>query len=389
MTLRATFEQRIKQAFKINPIVAILGPRQCGKTTLAKDYLAHNNIYLRQNYFDLERLVDVERLKTPELTLSNLTGLVVIDEVQRAPELFTTLRVLVDENRVGKNKKTFLILGSASTELIKQSAESLAGRITYIELTPFTLAETGNSIEQLWLRGGFPRSYLAADDESSFAWRLEYVRTFLEQDIPNLGITIPPANLHRFWMMLAHYHGNIFNASELGRSLGLSHKTIRNYLDILAGTFMVRELAPWFANISKRQVKSPKIYFRDSGILHTLLNVQSKQDLLINPKLGASWEGLALEEIIRHLQARDNECFFWATHGHAELDLLIIKGSKKFGFEFKYTDNPKLTPSMKIALEHLELDRLFLIYPGDVKITLANRVEAIGLLEFLTAGLIK
>lgn len=389
MTSRATFEQKIKQAFKVNPIVAILGPRQCGKTTLAKDYIAHNNTYLRQNYFDLERLVDTERLKTPELTLSNLTGLVVIDEVQRAPELFTTLRVLVDENRVGKNKRTFLILGSASTELIKQSAESLAGRISYIELTPFNLAETGNSIDQLWLRGGFPRSYLAADDEASFAWRLEYVRTFLEQDIPNLGITIPPANLHRFWMMLAHYHGNIFNASEIGRSLGLSHKTIRNYLDILAGTFMVRELAPWFANISKRQVKSPKIYFRDSGILHTLLNVQSRQDLLINPKLGASWEGLALEEIIRHLQARDNECFFWATHGHAELDLLIIKGNKKFGFEFKYTDTPKMTPSMKIALEHLELDRLFLIYPGDVKVTLASRVEAIGLLEFLAAGLLK
>lgn len=379
--LRNDFCEQIDAAFAVNPIVAILGPRQCGKTTLARDYLDKNQITKRQNYFDLESITDLERLQSPELTLSKLSGIITIDEIQRFPDLFTTLRVLVDRK---DNQAKFLILGSASVELIKQSSETLAGRISYIELTPFNYSET-KDLDKLWLRGGFPRSYLAEDDDISNLWRRDYIRTFLEQDIPQLGINIAAANLQRFWMMLAHYHGNIFNASEIGRSLGLSHTTIKHYLDILTGTFMVRQLTPWFVNIKKRQVKSPKIYFRDTGILHTLLNLGSNEELLINPKLGASWEGLALEEVTRHLSARTNECYFWATHSDAELDLLVVKGSKKFGFEFKYSDRPKLTNSMRVAMETLELDSLTLIYPGEVTIPLADNIEAIGLENFLSA----
>lgn len=377
--LRLKFNEQVSELLKINPIVAILGPRQCGKTTLARDYLTSTQQLSRQNYFDLESTADSQRLQKPELALSNLSGLITIDEVQKAPELFTTLRVLVDRPN---NSARFLILGSASTALIKQASESLAGRISYLELTPFNYSETKN-LDRLWLRGGFPRSFLAENETTSNQWRLDYIRTFLEQDIPNLGIKIAPANLRRFWMMLAHYHANLCNASEIGRSLSLSHNTIKHYLDLLSGTFMIRQLSPWFENISKRQVKTPKIYFRDSGILHTLLGIESTENLLTNPKLGASWEGLALEEITRHLQVDYNDCYFWATHGQAELDLLIVKNGKKLGFEFKYTDRPQLTKSMQIAMHDLQLDNLTVIYPGDVTIELAPNIRAIGLLNFL------
>ncbi len=371
--------QRIGQCFAINPIVAILGPRQCGKTTLAKMYAETVEDFSALNYFDLEKPDDLARLEEPQRALENLSGLIVIDEIQRKPDLFPLLRVLVDE----KKPRQFLILGSASRELIKQSSESLAGRISYLELTPFSYRET-QELEHLWLCGGFPQSYLAADDIASYAWREDYISTFLEQDIPNLGIQIPALTLRRFWSMLAHYHGNIFNAAELARSFGINEKTVKHYLDILSGTFMVRQLQGWQENIKKRQVKAPKIYFRDSGLLHSLLRIKGKSQLQIYPKLGASWEGFALEEIIRWHHAKPHDCYFWATHSGAELDLLLLKDDKRLGFEFKYADAPTKTKSMLISQEELQLDYLYVIYPGDKNYFLADKIEAYGLENYLT-----
>jgi predicted AAA+ superfamily ATPase len=330
------------------------------------------------NYFDLENTAHLARLENPLFALSELSGVVVIDEIQRSPKLFETLRVLVDDP---KNKCRFLILGSASRELIKQSSESLAGRISHIELTPFSFAEVGE-IKKLWLRGGFPKSYLARSNDASNAWRQEYVRTFLEQDVPALGIQVAPSNLRRFWMMLAHYHGNTFNATEIGRSLQLSHNTVRSYVDILCGTFMIRQLQPWFENISKRQVRTPKIYFRDSGLFHTLIGIENNNALLLNPKLGASWEGFALEETIRKVDTPD--CFYWAVHSQAELDLLVIKKGKRIGFEFKYTDSPRKTKSMKSALELIKLDKLFVVYPGDSSYRLEKDINVLSLIDLLS-----
>ncbi len=374
---REQFIQKIQQAFEVHSVVAILGPRQCGKTTLAKAF-AKNLALPRENYFDLEDITDQIRLEKPKLALSDIKGLVVIDEIQRSPELFPTLRVLVDDQK----KRKFLILGSASRDLIQQSSESLAGRIESLELTPFFYPEVSD-LSMLWIRGGFPRSYLADSEMSSQQWRKAYIRTFLEQDIPNLGIQIAPENLRRFWMMLAHYHGNIFNASELGRSLNISHNTVKHYLDILTGTFMIRQLQPWFENISKRQVKSPKIYFRDTGLWHTLMGINDKSALLTHPKLGASWEGLALETIIHREQATPEECYFWAIHSQAELDLLIIKDGKRHGYEIKYTDRPSLTKSIQKAIELLSLDSLTIIYPGDLSFPLSEFVRAEGLLNIV------
>ena len=376
---RTAYLQQIVQLSKVFPIVALLGPRQCGKTTLARDYLAQfAPNFPSSHYFDLEDISDLSRLTESKLALKDLSGLIVIDEVQRLPELFQTLRVLVDEPHA---QKKFLILGSASAELIRQSSETLAGRIGYIEITPFSYPETHN-LDQLWFRGGFPRSYLAADDASSVLWREAYIQTFLEKDIPNLGINIAPLQLRRFWMMLAHYHGNLFNASEMGRSLGVSHKTIRHYVDILTGTFMIRELQPWFENIGKRQVKTPKIYFRDSGLFHSLLGLDEAA-LRVHPKLGASWEGLALEEIIRYHGATVGQAYFWQTHGEAELDLLIFKHGKRLGFEFKYSAAQRLTKSMKIAFADLRLDELMLISPGDHDFRLTETIRACGLQRYL------
>jgi predicted AAA+ superfamily ATPase len=374
---RAYFTKKITSLLASHPVVALLGPRQCGKTTLATDYA--KKITSKITRFDLENPRDLSKLDNPLLTLEELTGLIIIDEIQRKPELFPILRVLVDRP---KNKQKYLILGSASRDLIHQSSETLAGRIAYIELTPFSLFET-QEIKKLWLRGGFPKSYLAKSDAISVEWRQNYVSTFLERDIPALGINIVPALLRRFWMMLVHYHGNIFNASEIGGSLGLSHTTVRHYLDILTQVFMVRTLMPWQANIKKRQVKSPKIYLRDSGILHYLLGIEKKEELKNDVKLGASWEGFALEQIIQQHHTESEDCYFWATHGGAELDLLICKHRKKIGFEFKYTDSPSLTSSMKIAMETLELDNLYVIFPGAGDFPLAKGIRAMSLESYM------
>lgn len=375
---RPKYIKDIKLQFKVHPICALLGPRQVGKTTLAKMYI-DMHVTEKVHFFDLENPYDLARLENPMLTLSNLTNqLIVIDEIQRRPELFPILRVLVDDK---KKKQKFLILGSASKDLIHQSSETLAGRIGYIEIMPFSLEEAKNT-RSLWIHGGFPRAFLAPNDEESFLWRQSYIATYLERDISNLGFQIPPPQIRRFWLMLVHYHGQIFNASELGKSLGISDHTVRKYLEILTGTFMVRILSPWFENLGKRQIKSPKIYFRDSGILHTLIGIRSETDLDVYPKLGAFWEGFALEEIIRQIHPIPEECYFWGTQSGAELDLLIIKNGKKLGFEFKYTDNPKITPSMRISCQDLNLDHLYVIFPGIHSFLMADKITAVGLDSF-------
>lgn len=377
---REEFLQQVSAAFKAHPIVAILGPRQCGKTTLARMFGEEFHNLKSENYFDLEDVDDLARLDSPKSALSELEGFIVIDEVQRKPHLFQTLRVLVDRP---KSNKQFLILGSASKELLQQSSETLTGRIFYIELTPFKFNEV-EDLQRLWHRGGFPRSFLAIDDPTSFSWRKSYLRTFVEQDIPNLGFKVPAEQLKRFWQMLTHYHGTIFNASEIGRSLNLSYKTVQQYVDILTDTLMVRQLKPWHANISKRQVKSPKIYFRDSGLFHTLLGINQHTPLLMHPKLGNSWEGFALEEVIRHMDVDPDDCYFWATHANAELDLLILKDNKRIGFEFKFSDRAKTTKSMAIAMNDLKLDRLIVIYRGENSYKLGEKIYAEGLVNFLS-----
>ena len=376
---RPEFLKKIDRYFETHPIVVLLGPRQCGKTTLARMYSKNEISFPRENYFDLENPADNLRLTEPMMALSGLSGLIIIDEVQRVKELFPVLRVLADQENLNKR---FLILGSASLELIRQSSESLAGRSAYIEITPFNGSEADN-LERLWLRGGFPKSYLAPTEDASHDWIEFYIKTFLEQDVPNLGITIPAVSLRRFWMMLAHYHSHIFNASELGRSFGSTDVTIKKYLDILTGTFMIRQLQPWFENMSKRQVKAPKIYFRDSGIFHFLTGINSVSEFRMNPKIGASWEGFALEEVIRYCQAGPEECYFWSTYSGAELDLLLIQKNKKRGFEFKYGDAPKITKSMQIAVNDLCLDELIVIYPGDVDYSLSSKIHVKSLKTFI------
>lgn len=382
ITARPGYNEQIDFAYRMHPATALLGPRQCGKTTLAKIYADNRTDWPcpPQNYFDLEDTTALSRLSDPMLTLSSLEGLIVIDEIQRRPDLFPTLRVLIDN----KPNQRYLILGSASRDLIQQSSETLAGRIAYIEVTPFSYNEVGSG-ETLWLRGGFPKAFLAETDAESFDWRKNYIRSYLEIDLPYIGVKVPPANLHRFWMMLAHYHANIFNASEIGCSLGLNHKTIQHYADILSGTFMIRQLMPWYENIGKRQVKSRKIYFRDSGILHNLLDIADKTALLLHPKLGASWEGFALEQIIRYHRADPEECYFWAVHNQAELDLLLFKNGKRLGFEFKYTSMPSVTSSMKIAIDALNLDSLTVIYPGCLTFPLTDKITAYGLQDYLSS----
>lgn len=376
---RHSFIDRIDFSFKVNPVVALLGPRQCGKTTLAKSYIQKYAKNRKVHFFDLEDPEDLALFANPKLVLSALEGLIVIDEIQKLPEVFPLIRVLVDAQQP---QKQFLILGSASRDLIHQSSETLAGRISYIELTPFSLKEVKDATN-LWIRGGFPKSYLSDSNEESVEWRKEYISAFLERDIPNLGFNIPSQSLRRFWMMMTAYHGNIFNGSEIGRSLGLAGPTMRRYLDLLTGTFMIRQLQPWYENITKRQVKSPKVYFRDSGIFHTLLGTNTKEEIYHHPKLGASWEGFALEEIIRAHKVSSEECFFWAVHEQAELDLMLHLKGKRVGFEFKWADAPVLTKSMITALETLQLEKCYLVYPGTKSFPLAQNIFAIGLEKYL------
>lgn len=379
MIQRHRHQKRLEQLLARNPVVAILGARQVGKTTLALALI--KGIGKPVTVFDLESRQDLARLEDPELALQDLRGMVVLDEIQRRPELFPTLRVLADRPR---RPARFLVLGSASPDLLRQSSESLAGRIAFHELSGLTLDEVGlQNFERLWLRGGFPRSFTARTHGESTDWRRDFVQTFLERDIPQLGISISARTLERFWAMLAHYHGNIWNASEFGRSFGVSHHVTRRYLDALEATFMVRVLQPWTANIRKRQVRSPKVYLRDSGILHSFLEIDTMRDLERHPRIGASWEGFLLEAIIRQLEARARDCYFWATHTGAELDLMITRRGRSFGFEIKRTTSPRITPSMRSAVEDLQLTRLDVVHAGTETFPLSRRIRAVAATRLL------
>jgi hypothetical protein len=370
---------RLRALLRRSPIVAILGARQVGKTTLARDLA--RDWAKTVTRFDLEDEADLARLQDPMLTLRERRGLVILDEVQRRPDLFPTLRVLADRPR---RPARFLVLGSASPPLLRQSSESLAGRIAFYEMPGFSLREVGPARrDRLWLRGGFPRSFLAGSEEESRSWRRDFVRTFVERDLPQLGVLVPGATLGRFWSMLAHYHGQIWNSNEFARSFGVSDVTVRKYLDLLTATFVVRQLRPWFENLGKRQVKSPKVYLTDSGLLHTLLGIESSEDLDRHPKVGASFEGFGIQAVVDQLRARWDECHFWATHAGAELDLLVVRGRKRFGFEIKRTVAPGITPSMRGAIEALGLQRLDVIHAGDHTFPLAPRIRAVALRRIL------
>lgn len=355
--------------------VLLVGPRQVGKTTLARSFVSADS----PNYFDLEDATVAAQFRAPKELLASREGLVVIDEVQHAPGLFPQLRVLMDREGVPSK---FLLLGSASMALLKQAGESLLGRIAVVEVGGFDLEEVGvDRARLLWRRGGSPPSFLARDDEQSLEWRRRFVEIFLARDLPALGINVPMPAMHRFWMMLTHYHGQVWNAADPARSLGVNESTVRRYLDWLTQTYMVRQLQPWFENLGKRQVKAPKIYFRDTGLLHTLMDLRSEADLQRHPRLGASWEGFALEQVLR--LSRPDQAYFWATHTGAELDLLMFKFGKRVGVEFKYMDAPALTPSMRIAMADLKLDSLFVVYPGDRRYWLADNIEAVPLSAFV------
>jgi predicted AAA+ superfamily ATPase len=375
--------ERLARAVRRAPVTALLGPRQCGKTTLARAFAAGRDVVA----FDLESWPDLRRLQNPELALGAERGLVILDEIQARPELFGVLRVLVDRPR---RRTRFLVLGSASPDVIRGVSETLAGRVEFVELGGFDVGETGPaSWPRLWLRGGLPRSFLARSDEDSLAWREGFVRTFLERDVPQLGIGIPPVAMRRFWTMLAHYHGQTWNASELGRSMGLSDKTVRAYLDVLTGTFMVRQLQPWHENLGKRQVKSPKVYLRDSGLLHCLLEVADRRALLGHPRVGASFEGFAIEEVLRAVSP--GQAFFWGTHGGGELDLFFVVDGRRHGVEVKLDEAPAPTRSMWTAIEDLSLHHLWVVYPGrhsyraDEKITVWPIQEVARLPDALRA----
>lgn len=367
----------VQTALKRSRVVALLGPRQCGKTTLARQFVPANSL----NYFDLEDPTSLARLDQPDTVLRPLRGVVVIDEIQRRPDLFPLLRVLADRKPLPAR---FLILGSASPDLLKQSSETLAGRIETVPLEGFRLVDLGAKMQaRHWLRGGFPLSYTASAEADSFAWRRQFLQTFLERDLPQLGVTIAAAALHRFWNMLAHYHGQIWNAAELARAMAVNESTVRRYLDLLTGVFMVRQLPPWFENLGKRQVKAPKVYLRDSGLLHALLGVTNQRDLEHHPKVGASWEGYAVEEILKALQPDD--AYYWATYSGAEIDLVLFKRGRRIGIECKRADAPTLTPSMRIAMADLKLDELMVVYPGERRYMLAKGVGVVPLAELVNA----
>jgi predicted AAA+ superfamily ATPase len=379
MLSRHRLHHRLHESLRRSRAVALVGPRQSGKTTLARTLLAPD----APAYFDMENPLDEARLAQPMLALDPLVaagGLIVIDEVQRATGLFPVLRVLMDRSpRAGQ----FLLLGSASPALLQQAGESLLGRLEVIEVGGFDLGEVGaGSQDHLWLRGGYPLAFLAHEDADAEAWRINAIQRLVETDLPQYGINVPAPAMLRFWRMLAHVHGQVWNAADPARSLGLSESTVRRYLDHLTQTFMVRQLQPWFENLGKRQVKAPKIYFRDSGLLHSLMGVRSAADLLNHPRSGASWEGFALEQVLR--LAEPDEAYFWATHGGAELDLLLLRGQRRVGVEFKRADAPRLTPSMFIAQRDLRLDALYVVYPGARRFQLADGIEAVPLSALLT-----
>ena len=371
MVKRNQLLDTIQDALNRSRVVALIGPRQCGKTTVARHFVDADSL----NYFDLEDPVSLARLNEPMTALKDLRHMVVIDEIQRRPDLFPVLRVLADRKPLPAR---FLILGSTSPDLLRQSSESLAGRIEILEMKGFTLSELGMRKQQIhWLRGGFPLSFLARSDESSLQWRKNFIQTVSERDLPLLGYRTPSTTILRFWAMLAHYHGQIWNAAEPARSLGISETSVRRYLDLLTDIFMIRQLQPWHANLKKRQVKSPKIYFRDTGLLHQLLGIHSHKDLLRHPKCGASWEGYAIEEILQIIKPDDS--YFWATHNGAEIDLIVAKNGSMFGVECKRSDVPKITSSMQIALSDLPLEQILVIYPGDKSFELSDKISAVAL----------
>ena len=376
---RKTDTALVHAALKRSRVIALLGPRQCGKTTLARQFVAPDSL----NYFDLEEPQSLARLTEPDTALRPLKKLVVIDEIQRRPDLFPLLRVLAD--RVPLPAR-FLILGSASPDLLRQSSETLAGRLETVPLEGFRLSDLGAAAQgRHWLRGGFPLAYTPRTETDSLTWRRQFLQTFLERDLPQLGVRIPAAALRRFWNMVAHYHGQIWNAAELARALAVNESTVRRYLDLMTGVFMVRQLSPWFENLSKRQVKAPKVYVRDTGLLHALLGITNQHDLEHHPKVGASWEGYAVEEVLKAI--RPDEAYYWATHNGAEIDLVLFKNGRRIGVECKRADAPALTPSMRIALADLRLDSLHVVYPGEKTYALAKNVEVIPLAKLVKAKL--
>ena len=383
MIPRIQHEASVRELVRQFPVVGLIGARQVGKTTLARGLIDGERQPV--TFFDLEDPTDEAKLADPKLALEPLRGLVVIDEVQRKEGLFRLLRVLVDRP---DNAARFLVLGSAGPDLLRQSSETLAGRIAYYELPPFGIGETGTeAIERLWSRGGFPPSFLAPDDAESFGWRGAFIRTFLERDLPQLGISVPAATMRRFWTMLAHYHGNRWNGAEVGRALGATAPTVNTYVDALVDSLVVRKLPPWYENLKKRQVRAPKVHVADTGLLHALLGVDGEFALMGHPKSGASWEGFAMQEIVRILGVDWDRCYYWATHRGAELDLLVDHGGRRIGFEFKRTSAPAMTRSMHSALSDLKLDRLFTVFPGDSRFRIHQRAEAIGLTLACTEGL--
>jgi uncharacterized protein len=367
----------VRAALRRSRVVALLGPRQCGKTTLAREIVPSDSL----NYFDLEDPRSLARLTEADTALRPLKKLVVIDEIQRRPDLFPLLRVLSDRKPLPSR---FLLLGSASPALLRQSSETLAGRLETVPLEGFRLSDLGAAAQgRHWLRGGFPLAYTARSEGDSLAWRRQFLQTFLERDLPQLGITIPAQTLRRFWNMVAHYHGQIWNGAELARALSVSEPTVRRYLDLMADVFMVRQLPPWFENLSKRQVKTPKVYVRDTGLLHTLLGIANRRDLELHPKVGASWEGYAVEEVLKSF--RPDEAYYWATYNGAEIDLVLFKNGRRVGVECKRADAPVLTPSMRTALADLRLDHLYVVYPGEKAYSLAKKVEVLPLASFVKA----
>lgn len=378
MIQRLQLLHRIRHALKRSRVVALIGPRQCGKTTLARQIVRSDSI----RYFDLERTADLGRLAEPESALTGFRGTIVIDEVQRRPDIFPILRVLADRTPLPAR---FLILGSTSPELLRQSSESLAGRMEVIPVGGFGLTDVGlSNMNRHWQRGGFPLSYLARSNTDSATWRQQFIQTLLERDLPQLGVSIPASALLRFWKMVAHYHGNLWNNAEPARSLGVSEPAIRRYLDLFTNLLVVRQLQPWHANLGKRQVKSPKVYMRDSGLLHALLGVHNEKELLSHPKSGASWEGYAVEELLKTVEP--DESYFWATHQGAELDLLAIKRGRRVGIEIKRMDAPKITPSIRTALSDLDLEHLTIVYPGSLSYELGERVSVRPLATAIASG---